>query len=109
MKYFTLFILLLLMAATANADDVFRDSDLKDLRIFAISKSDGIAWIRDKNGNETEVYIGDTIGIEGREVVSMDKASITVRLGNTYTKLRLFISNEEAEINALEIDPSLVD
>ncbi len=104
MKCFMFFILLLLMAATATASDFFRDSPLKDLRLFAISESDGIAWITDNNGSEAEVYIGDTIGIEGREVVSMDKASITVRLGNTYTKLRLFISNEEAEINAFEMD-----
>jgi len=37
--------------------------------------------------NETEVLMGDKIGVEKGVVIKIDEASITVELGNTRTKM----------------------
>jgi hypothetical protein len=109
MRLFVISILTIFISVAVYAGDFFTDAPLKDLRVVEVDKETQSAWIRDKNGNEAEVYIGDTIGIDAREVIIIDDASVTVRFNNTNTKLPLIISNEEAEQNALDIDTSLAD
>lgn len=87
MRILVIILLITLMSISAYAAHIFPDSELKDLYVVEVSRDEGKAWIRGGNGNEAEVFLGDTIGIKGGIVVEIDSASITVQIGNTKTKM----------------------
>jgi hypothetical protein len=92
MKILVVTIVMVLMSMTAYADEVFYDRELRTLRVVDASKDNATAWIYDAGGNEAQIYLGDTVGLEGGTVVGIDDASITVQLGNTRMKM-LVIKN----------------
>lgn len=73
-----------------NADNIFQDVALKELRLVEVNKNEGNALIRDGAGNKAEIVIGDRIGAEAGLVTEIDSASITIRIGNTLTKIPVF-------------------
>ena len=87
MKIVVLALVLVLISMTAYADDIFYDKELTTLRVIEASKDQATAWVRDLDGNEAQIYIGDTIGFEGATVMAMDGASITVQIDNTRLKM----------------------
>ena len=91
MRILAISILISLMSISAvYADDIFQDVALKELRLVEVNKNEGNAWIRDGAGNEAEIVIGDRIGAEAGLVTEIDNASITIRIGNTLTKMPVF-------------------
>ncbi len=100
--------LIMIISVAAYADDFFPDSKIEDLRVIEAYDEDEIAWALDKNGNQEEIHIGDTIGIEEGTVADIDDTFITIRTGDATTKLRVIKSREEANADASDIDaPSL--
>ena len=78
---------MLLIGISAYAEDFFPNSEIKDLQVYKVDKAQGTAWIRERDGNEAVVAIEDKIGSEGRVVVKIGEASITVRLDKTRTRI----------------------
>ena len=87
MKILLLSLFIILISISAYAYDIFSDRELNTLQVIMIDIDAGRAWIQDAEGNETEVLIGDTIGVEKGVVIKIDEASITVEMGNTRTKM----------------------
>ena len=87
MKVAVYSLVLVMISMTAYADDIFNDRELKTIRVIEASKDQAAAWITDFDGNEAQLYIGDTIGIEGATVIAMDNASITVQIDNRRLKM----------------------
>lgn len=87
MKIFIISLLMISIGVSAYAYDIFSDRELNTLQVIMIDIDAGKAWIQDAEGNETEVLIGDTIGVEKGVVIKIDEASITVQAGNTRTKM----------------------
>jgi len=87
MKILVLTIVMVLMSMTAHADEVFYDRELRTLRVVDASRDQAAAWIQDSGGNEAQIYLGDTVGLEGGTLVGIDDASITVQIGNTRMKM----------------------
>ncbi len=69
------------------ADELFIDSESKELRVTEVNVEEGSSWIQDADGNEIEVYIGDKIGIERGVIVEINRASITIQIDNTRIKM----------------------
>ncbi len=82
-------ICMLLIGISAYAEDFFPNSEIKDLQVYKVDKAQGTAWIRDRDGNKAVVAIDDKIGSEGRVVVKIGEALITVRLDQTRTRILL--------------------
>ncbi len=100
--------LIMIISVAAHADDFFPDSKIAHLRVIEANYEDGAARVLDKNGNQAEIYIGDTIGIEEGTITDIDDTFITIRTGDATTKLRVIKSREEANADASDIDaPSL--
>ena len=87
MKIFIISLLMILIGVSAYAYDIFSDRGLNTLQVIMTDIDAGKAWIQDAEGNETEVLIGDTIGVEKGVVIKIDEVSITVQTGNTRTKM----------------------
>jgi hypothetical protein len=87
MKILLISLFILLLSISVYAKDVFPDRELKKIQVIQVDVNAGKAWIQDADGNEAEISIGDTIGIERGIVVQIDEASITVQTGNTRTKM----------------------
>ena len=87
MMRFILILFITMAPVTAYADDVFPDKDTGDLYVIQVDKNEGKALIRDRDGNEAEVYIGDRLGFDGADVVEIDRASITIQVDNTKTRI----------------------
>jgi hypothetical protein len=87
MRVLTLILCVLIMSTFAYAGEFFTSSETKDLRIVELNRDNGYAVLKDPNGNEAEVNIGDTVGIDRGTVTKIGKASITVRVNNTNTKI----------------------
>jgi hypothetical protein len=87
MKVAVFSLVLVMISMTAYADDIFSDRELRTIRVIEASKGQAAAWITDLDGNEAQVYIGDTIGIEGATVIAIDSASITVQIDNRRLKM----------------------
>ena len=87
MKILIISLLIILISTVVYAKDVFPDRELKRLQVVEINIDAGKAWIQDAEGIETEILIGDAIGIERGIVIKIDEASITVQIGNTRTKM----------------------
>lgn len=90
MKIFLIVLTILLMCIPAYADEVFSNEDLNQLYVVEVNQEEGWALVRDSSADESYVYIGDHLGLEGGEVVDMDGASITIQDGNNTTKMLLF-------------------
>jgi hypothetical protein len=67
------------------AKEVFKDKDMKDIRVVAIQ--DGRAVIQDKHGTREEVATDDHIGKGSGKVVGIEKTFITVETGTTRTRM----------------------
>ena len=87
MKILLLSLFIILISTSIYADNIFPDRELMGLHVIGVNVEKGKAWIQDADGNETEVLIGDTIGVEKGVVIKIDEASITVEMGNTRTKM----------------------
>ncbi len=91
MRILAVSILISLMSISAvYADDIFQDVALKELRLVEVNNNECNAWIRDRVGNKAEIVVGDRIGAEAGLVTEIDSASITIRKGNTLTKIPVF-------------------
>ena len=80
---------IILVSITAHADEFFINSQLTSLYVAKVDKEAGKAWIRDENGNEEEVSLGDLIGIEGGTVIEIEKLFIVVQLDNEKRRMPL--------------------
>ena len=87
MRILTLILCVLIISSSAYADEFFTNSEIKDLRIVALNRDDGYAVLKDPDGYETEVSIGDAVGIDGGTVIKIGKSSVTIRVNNTNTKI----------------------
>ncbi|MBW2065745.1 MAG: hypothetical protein JRJ03_12565 [Deltaproteobacteria bacterium] len=79
-----------LMSIPSHAADVFPERELGDLYVVEVSSDEGRALVRDRNANEAEVYLGDTLGVESATVIEIDRASITLQVGGTKTKMLVY-------------------
>ena len=89
MRVLVISLFIILMSISAYADHIFPDSELKDFQVVEVRKDEGKALVRDANGNEAEIFVGDNIGVDGEIVTRIGDASITVRSGNTKTKIHV--------------------
>ncbi|MBW2170291.1 MAG: hypothetical protein JRG69_13735 [Deltaproteobacteria bacterium] len=87
MRVFVICLFMVLVSIPAHADDFFQDSEINDLRVLEVDSDEGWAWVRDTDGNEAEIFVGDRIGSDLRTVTKIDNISITVRLGKELTKM----------------------
>jgi len=87
MKILMVILCILIMSTSAYADEFFTNSEIKDLRIIELNSDEGKVVIKDPDGYEAEVSIGDTVGADGGIVIKIDKSSITIQVGNTNTKI----------------------
>lgn len=87
MKALIMSFIIILVSTAVYAKDVFPDRGLKELQVVEINVDAGKAWIQDADGNETEISIGDALGIERGVVTEIGEASITIQIGNTRTKM----------------------
>src|SRR4030042_943857 len=81
--------LIILASMTAHAGEVFINSQLTSLYVVKVDKEAGKVWIRDGNGNEEEVSLGDSIGIEGGIVIEIDELFIIVQLNDEKRRMPL--------------------
>jgi hypothetical protein len=88
MKIIIISLILIVVSISVYADELFTNSKIEDLRVFEADKIKGSAWVVDKNGEKSEVYIGDSIGIEGETVVTIDEGYIEVKKDNTIKRIR---------------------
>lgn len=74
-----LFVILLIVSMTvcASADEFFTDKELSEIQVVQVG--DGIAYLRDFDGVEVEVFVGDLVGIEFREIVEIGKPILPFR------------------------------
>lgn len=85
MKRLLIVLYILLTTSPVYAAEVFRDKGLKEIQVVEIK--DGSAYIQTMDGKKAEIFIGDIIGKEEGVVVEIDKAFITIKIGNTRTRL----------------------
>jgi hypothetical protein len=90
MRILVVSLFLILVCIPAYGDEVFKTSEVKDLRVVEVEREQGRAWIRDRDGTETEVLVGDSIGVDGKTVVEIGDVSITVQGGNEKTIMPVF-------------------
>ena len=104
MRLLLICLLLLSTCTAAYADDLFTNFKLQDLRVFDADKSNGTAWVIDKKGNETEIYVGDSIGVEGSEVIAIEDTCIKIKKDNTITTIKVMKASKKAESDAEAIN-----
>ncbi len=85
MKTLFTVIFILALAAITDAKDIFKEKDMKDLRVVAIQ--DGKAVVQDKGGARKDVGIEDHIGKENGRIIEMEKTYITVETQKGRTRL----------------------
>ncbi len=95
---------ILLMSFAAHADNFYSERNIKDLRVIDADHDAGMALVVDKNGNQAEIYIGDTIGIDGGTVTTIEDTFIIIETGESTTKIRVIKGHEKANTDASEID-----
>ena len=77
----------LLVGINTYAANYFPYNEIKDLYVYQVDKEQGMAWVCDRGGNEAVVTINDTIGFEEKLITVIDENSISVRFGDTITKI----------------------
>jgi len=102
MKTLIIAMLITLVSMTAHANEFFINSQLTSLYVAKVDKEGGRAWIRDMNGHEEEVYLGDSIGVEGGTVIEIDELFITVQLNNEKRRMLL---NKLEDIRIIDKEP----
>ena len=85
MKTLLTILCILAIAAVSDAKEVFKDKDMKDLRVVAIQ--DGKATIQDKRGAKKEAGVNDHIGRGEGKIVEIEKTYITVETDTTRTRM----------------------
>jgi len=103
MRIALIIFLVMLINTPVFADEFFADREINEVRVVEVDSEQGTAWIRDRDGNEAEVCLGDTIGIDRRSVIKIDDGSITVQLGNELTKMPAY---DFEKIQMFEREPS---
>jgi hypothetical protein len=88
MKIFMIGIILIFISVSAYADELFTMSKLGYLRVLNADKATGVAWVADKNNEKSEVYVGDTVGIDGYIVIAIEDGYIEVKKDNTITTMK---------------------
>jgi hypothetical protein len=88
MKIIIISIILVFVSIFAYADELFTNSKIEDLRFYDADKTLQSVWVIDKNGEKSEVYIGDSIGVEGQTVVLIEDGYIEVKKDNTVSRIR---------------------
>ena len=86
---------MILTSISVYADDIFPDREIRELRVISADAGTERAWIQDAEGAEAEILTGDTIGMEKGLVTEIDRASITIQLGKTKTKIPVIYGFEE--------------
>jgi len=79
---------MMIMTSQANAQDIiFPDELLNEIRVLETNKEGGTAVIVDGDGNQKEISLNDVISIDESLVVEIEKGYITVKKGNTKTRM----------------------
>ena len=86
-KIIAISVLISIASTLANADALFEDAYLSDLRVINVDAGAGWALLQDRAGVEKEVFVGEWIGWEHAEVVSIEKAAIIVEQDDRKTKI----------------------
>lgn len=94
MKKTTIILIVMFMTIPAYAVDYFPDSDILDLRVVEIDHDEGLALVRDMDGNEADIYCGDRIGFDAWTVIEINVSYIIVHDGYTKTRMPLFRPEE---------------
>ena len=102
MRTLMISVFIIMMCIPVYANDIFLDTDLRDLQVVEVSKDEGYAWVRNMDGIEAEVIVGDTIGSTGGIVTNIGGASITVQVGNI--KTRIPVTYEPDSVQTSEMD-----
>lgn len=87
MRLLGLSMFILLMSIPVYADDFYPDIELSQLQLIQVHPHDNSALIRDNDGNEAQIFLGDRIGAEAGEVIKVGVASITLRTSTGRTKM----------------------
>ncbi|MBN1625081.1 MAG: hypothetical protein JW944_01040 [Deltaproteobacteria bacterium] len=83
-------ICIILLSIEAYAQDIiFPDELLNEIRVTETDKEGGAAIISDGDGNQEEISFNDVISIDGMIVVEIEKGYITVKRGDTKTRMLL--------------------
>ena len=81
-------ICIILLSIQVYAQDIiFPDELLNEIRVLDTSKEEGRAIIEDGDGNQEEISLDDVIGIDGLTVIEIDVGHITVKKGNTKSRM----------------------
>jgi len=66
---------------------IFPDELLDEIRVVETNKEDGRAAISDGDGNTADVSLNDVISIDEATVIEISAGHITVKRGNTKTRM----------------------
>lgn len=77
----------LLAIQVFGQDFIFPDELLNEIRVIETDKEEGRAVVIDGDGNQKAVSIDDTISIDEAIVVEIEAGHITVKRGNTKTRM----------------------
>jgi hypothetical protein len=69
------------------AESFFSSNNLSNLSVSQIDKENGFAYISGPSGVEETVIIGDRIGDSDHEVITIERAYIRVKSGNSITRM----------------------
>ena len=86
-KIFAIAVLISIAPALAQADALFEGAYLSDLRVVNVDAGTGWALIQNGSGAEKDVFVGEFIGWERAEVVTIEKAAIIVEQDDLRTRI----------------------
>jgi len=81
-------ICIILLSLQVYAQDIiFPDELLNEIRVIETDKEGGTAIISDGDGKQEEIALRDVISIDEALVVDIEKGYITVKKGDTKTRM----------------------
>ncbi len=87
-KIFYLSAFVILIFSQVHAQEViFPDELISEIRVVDTNKEEGRAVIVDGDGNQMEISVDDVISIDEVVVVEIETEHITVRRGDTRTRM----------------------
>jgi len=79
---------IILLSIQVHAQEIiFPDELLDEIRVVETNKEDGRAAISDGDGNTADVSLNDVISIDEATVIEIAAGHITVKRGNTKTRM----------------------